>query len=61
MWRLGIRKCMLVVGREQVMLRLVEGGSILREELVAPRFAARLAESWKIEQRCAEWQELVRA
>lgn len=46
-----------MVAGEQVTLRLVEGTSILREETVAPRFAARLAENWKIEELCAVWDK----
>lgn len=57
MWRRGVRRCLLVVAGEQVTLRLVEGTSILREETVAPRFAARLAENWKIEELCAVWDK----
>ena len=57
MWRRGVRKCLLVVSGEQVTLRLVEGKSIVREEAIAPRFAARLAENWKIEELCVAWDK----
>ena len=56
MWRRGPWKCRLVVNSDRVTLRLQHRGWILREVPVEPRFAARLAEDWKLEDRIELWR-----
>jgi hypothetical protein len=54
MWRHGARRCVFVVGGEQMLLRLVDATSILREEVVGADAAAMLAGLWETEDRSAE-------
>ena len=50
MWKHGARRCVFIVGGEQLLLRLIDGMSILREQVVAGADAATmLAELWQIE------------
>ena len=54
MWKHGARRCVLVIGGEQLLLRLVDATSILREEVVGADAAAALAGLWETEARPAE-------
>lgn len=51
MWRHGALRCVFVVGGEQLLLRLVDATSILREQVVAADAAAVLADLWETEDR----------
>ena len=57
MWSRGDRTCMVVFSGEQITLRLVEGDTVIREQVVIAGGAIRLAEIWETEDRCAEWRE----
>jgi hypothetical protein len=50
MWISGDRRCVLVVGGEQMILRIVDATSILREEIVRSDTAALVANRWEQEQ-----------
>lgn len=54
MWTHGARRCVFVVGGEQLLLRLVDATSILREQVVGADAAALLAGLWETEDRPAE-------
>ena len=58
MWRHGARRCVFVVGGEQMVLRLVDATSILREQVVGADAAALLANLWETEDRSAELPDL---
>ena len=49
MWKHGARRCVFVIGGEQLLLRLVDATSILREEVVGADAAAALADLWETE------------
>jgi hypothetical protein len=50
MWKHGARRCVFIVGGEHLLLRLVDGTSILREQVViGADAAATVAERWNIE------------
>jgi hypothetical protein len=50
MWINGDRRCVLVVGGEQMILRIVDATSIIREQVVRSDAAALLAGLWEQEQ-----------
>ena len=54
MWKHGARRCVFVIGGEQLLLRLVDATSILREEVVGADAAAVLAGLWETEDCPAE-------
>jgi hypothetical protein len=49
MWTHGDHRCVFVVGGEQMLLRLVDATSILREQVVGADAAAVLATLWETE------------
>jgi len=51
MWTHGARRCFLTIGGEQPILRLVDGTSIVREQVVRSDAAALLADQWEREER----------
>jgi hypothetical protein len=57
MWKHGARRCVFIVGGEQMLLRLVDGTSILREQAVGADAAATLADLWEIDDQRAPQPE----
>ena len=49
MWTHGARRCVFVVGGEQPILRIVDGHSSIREQVVRSDAAAVLADLWERE------------
>ena len=62
MWRRGVRECMLVDGDKNVIVRMIDDTSILREETATSVASAlRTAQIWEIEERRAAPHTIVAA
>jgi hypothetical protein len=49
MWKHGAHRCVFIVGGAQMMLRLVDATTVLREQVVNADAAAVLANLWEME------------
>jgi hypothetical protein len=50
MWSNGARRCVLAIGGEQPILRLVDATSVIREQVVRSDAVALLADQWEREE-----------
>jgi hypothetical protein len=50
LWTRGARKCQVVFGGEQALLRLINETAVVREQVIALAMAAELAEIWEREE-----------
>jgi hypothetical protein len=58
MWKRGVRECVLAVDDERILVRMIDGNSLLREVAIASaESAVRTAEIWEIEERRAAWHD----